>query len=80
MNTTKGETLDDSDWNTRSKSERQFVIRSNCHNKATLRRYHLQVKGKENRKPQVFKLGLMINTILRRETDPHPGYGIIDHT
>ena len=80
MNTIKEETLDDSDWNTKSKSERQFLIRSNCQDRTALRTYQLQVEDEDNKRPRVYEPGLRINTIPRRETDPNTGYEIIDYT
>ena len=39
-NTTKEETLDDSDWNTKSKSERQFLTRYDCRDRTILRNFN----------------------------------------
>jgi len=46
---TQEETLDDSDWNTKSKSERQFLIRYDCRDRTILRNYQHQVESEENR-------------------------------
>jgi hypothetical protein len=75
---TQEETLDDSDWNTKSKSERQFLTRYDCRDRTILRNYQYQVESEENRRPRVIEPGLTINEEPTRGTDPETGYEIID--
>ena len=69
--TTKGGNLDDIDWNTRSKSERQFIIRMDCHDRAVIRKEQCKIEDKTDIRPRVFESRLLINTEPRRHTDPH---------
>ena len=60
--TTKGGTLDDSDWNTRSKSERQFIIRMDCHDRAVIREEQCKIEDEKDIRPRVFESRFLINT------------------
>ena len=72
--------LEDSDWNTCSVEQMNFILRGNCHDRDDLRREQFQIENDEDRRPRVLELKLSIDTQPRRHIDPETGHEILDFT
>ena len=66
----RGGNLEDCDWNTCSTGQRQFILRMDCHDRATLRREPYQIEDVEDRRPRVYEPILSGDQQPRRHTNP----------